>query len=737
MLDNANQYLNEPPVYAVDEEDELSLQDLISILWDGKWLIIFVVLLALALGVFYTWIATPIYKVDALVQIEEKSSGSSLLFTDLGDLLETTSHAEAEIEIIKSRLTLGRVVQKLDLQINVEPETLPVIGKALLRDQKAEFDQKMPGFSTLELPDSLKNELLTIIRKEKNGYILLQDEQPVLEGTVAETLEGTLAGEPYRIFVSRFDAAPEERFVLTEYSTLNAIESIKENLSVEEKGKQSGVLSLSFTDADPIRGTTILNEICTQYLMQNVERSSEEAETTLTFLQKQLPQLKQKMEQAEEKLNAYRFKEGTVDLGQEATLMLDQSVAYEAKIFELNQKREELLRLFKPNHPTLKAVEAQITKMQAEVDSLGVSVKKLPKTQQEILRLSRDVRVNTELYTTLLNNAQQLQVVKAGEIGSVRIIDRAMPTIKPIKPKKAMLWALSLVIGLMAGGGLVLLKRLWDKGVEDPANIEERFGLPVYATVPHSERQVGLYKKIRRKKKGVFVLAHLEKEDLAVESFRSLRTTLHFSMLDASNNVIMLTGPCTNIGKTFVSVNFAATLALSGKKVLIVDGDMRKGQVHQYFGLSRRDGLSDALAGTKAVREVIRETDIDNLWLISMGQLPPNPSELLLQQRFSDCLKTLQKDYDYVVMDAPPMLAVTDAVIIGKQAGTTLLLLKHRYHPMGEIEASVKRLKHAGVNLKGVVFNDVAVTRSRYGGRYGHKYGQYVYQYGYGKGEKG
>jgi tyrosine-protein kinase Etk/Wzc len=424
-------------------------------------------------------------------------------------------------------------------------------------------------------------------------------------------------------------------------------------------------------------------------------------------------------------------------LSQEATLMLDQSVSYEAKIFELNQKREELLRLFKPNHPTLKAVEAQIAKMQAEVDSLGASVKKLPKTQQEILRLSRDVKVNTELYTTLLNNAQQLQVAKAGEIGSVRIIDRAMPTTKPIKPKKMLLGALSLIIGLMAGGGLVLLKRLWDKGVEDPKRIEERFGLPVYATVPHSEKQDALDKGIRRKRIGMFVLAHLEKEDLAVESFRSLRTTLHFSMLDAPNNVVMLAGPCPSIGKTFVSINFAATLALSGKNVLIVDGDMRKGHIHQYLGLSRRDGLSDVLAGTREVREVIKETGIENLWLLSTGKLPPNPSELLLQRRFTDCLKTLQADYDYIVVDAPPVLAVTDAVIIGKQAGTTLLLLKHRYHPMGEIESSVKRLEHAGVNLKGVVFNDVDISQSRYGGRYGYKYGQYVYQYEYGNGKKG
>lgn len=732
MQDNIQDNINEPMGYAAEAQDELSLQDLVSILWDGKWLLMLVALVALALGVFYTWISTPIFKVDALVQIEEKSSGSSALFTDLGDLLETTSPADAEIEIIKSRLTLGRVVEKLDLQIRIEPEAMPVIGGALLRSRKTEIDQSKPRITTLELPDSLLGEPLLIKKKGEDGYAILHEGHKLLEGIVGKTADGDLYEEPYHIFVSQFDSAAGDHFVISKLSILSAIEDIKENLSVEEKGKQSGVLSLSYTDKDPARGTKILNEICNQYLRQNVERSSEEAEKTLAFLRDQLPELKQKMEQAEENLNAYRYEAGTVDLSQEATLMLDQSVDYEAKIFELEQKREELLRLFKASHPTIKAVETQIAQLQKEVDDLEEAVKKLPKTQQEVLRLSRDVQVNTELYTTLLNNAQQLQVAKAGEIGSVRIIDLAMPTSRPIKPKKAMLWALALIIGLMAGAGLVLLRRLWDKGVEDPKLIEERFGLPVYATIPHSARQEVLDREIKKRKNGLHVLAHHEKDDLAVESFRSLRTTLHFSMLDAPNNIIMLAGPCPDIGKTFVSINFAATLAQSGKKVLLIDGDLRMGHINRYVGAPRKCGLSDALAATNGIQEVVKKTGIDNLWLISTGQLPPNPSELLMQPRFADLLRRLQSDFDYVVIDAPPILAVTDAVIIGKLAGTTLLLLKHRHHPMGEVDTSIKRLEHAGVNLKGVVFNDVAI----FGGRHGHRYGQYVYQYGYG-GKKG
>jgi len=208
-------------------------------------------------------------------------------------------------------------------------------------------------------------------------------------------------------------------------------------------------------------------------------------------------------------------------------------------------------------------------------------------------------------------------------------------------------------------------------------------------------------------------------------------------MIDARNNIIMLTGPCPEIGKSFVSINFAATLAMSGKKVLLIDGDMRNGHINQYFGIPRRDGLSDILSDARKIYSVVKETPIDNLWLIPTGILPPNPSELLLHERFAECLDAMQGSFDYIVIDAPPVLAVTDSVIIGKLAGTSLLLLKHAHHPMGEIETTVKRLAHAGVNLKGVVFNDVDLSQNRYGGRYGYRYGQYVYQYNYRKAKAG
>jgi tyrosine-protein kinase Etk/Wzc len=291
----------------------------------------------------------------------------------------------------------------------------------------------------------------------------------------------------------------------------------------------------------------------------------------------------------------------------------------------------------------------------------------------------------------------------------------------------------SLILGLIAGVVLVFIRKALHRGVEDPDQIEKHLNIPVYATIPHSDAQAKLGEKLKRLNKqqtGQAVILALEnKEDLAMESLRSLRTTLHFAFLEAQNNIIMITGPSPGVGKTFVSINLAVVLADAGKKILLIDGDLRKGFINKSLGVNREDGISDLISNSITLEKAIRHIAAANIDFIPTGSIPPNPSELLLHERFGQLLETLSKQYDNIIIDSPPILAVTDACIIGRMASATLMVIKAGQHPMRELEQSTKRLAQAGVNMKGIVFNDLPETSSRYG--YG--YGKYVYRYNYQK----
>ena len=204
-------------------------------------------------------------------------------------------------------------------------------------------------------------------------------------------------------------------------------------------------------------------------------------------------------------------------------------------------------------------------------------------------------------------------------------------------------------------------------------------------------------------------------------------------MLDARNNIVLFTGPTPGIGKSFTSTNFAAVLGAGGKRVLLIDADMRKGHLHQFFGMKRGHGLSELITGTRVLSDVVHRNVAPNLDLISTGTMPPNPGELLMSPATLQLLESLSGQYDLVLIDTPPVLAVSDTQVIASHAGTVFLVARAEVTALGELQESVKRLGQTGVAVKGVVFNDLDTSRQRYGG-YGYKYSRYRYtNYQYGK----
>ncbi|KWU02516.1 tyrosine protein kinase [Vibrio toranzoniae] len=707
-----------------NNSDEIDLGKLLGILLDAKWLIMVTTFAFAVFGIAFALLSTPIYKADALIQIEEKSSGGiSSMVGDMGELFSQESSATTEVEIIKSRMILGETVDKFNLTTVTSPIYAPIVGKGFAR---LTGDINHIAVSRFTLPSyaSAYAHTIQVVDAEQGTYQLVRDdERVILTGKIGEPA----TADGYSLFVADFESSNGFEFAIGKRSRLEAIEWLKSSLSLSEQGKQTGILKLSFEGEDKQKISEILNHISQIYFLQNVKRNSAEAEKSLAFLESHLPGIKSELTGYEDVLNNYRQANDSIDLGLEAQSTLKVMVELEAQLNELTFKESEISQRFTKDHPAYKSLLDKRKTLLGEKERLNKQVQKLPKTQREVLRMTRDVEVNQQIYIQLLNKVQELSIIKAGTVGNVRILDDAQAYSRAVKPKKPLIVVLATLLGGMLSVAFVLVKAAFHRGVESPDQIEE-IGLPVYAAVPKSDLQVELTNRFKSKKKQTkgtqALLAESNPADLSVEALRGLRTSLHFAMLEAKNNILMISGPAPGIGKSFISTNFAAVAAKTGQKVLLIDADMRKGYLQQSFGVKWDNGLSDVLSSKQDFAQSIKATPVENLDILTRGQVPPNPSELLMHPRFAELMEWASKEYDLVIVDTPPVLAVTDPSIVGAFAGTTLMVARYAQNTVKEIDVARNRFEQSGIEVKGVIFNAIEKTASS---SYGYGYYNYAY----------
>ncbi|WP_445441552.1 polysaccharide biosynthesis tyrosine autokinase [Citrobacter freundii] len=707
---------------AAVENDEIDLGRPLGYLIDGRWWIVTITALFMVLGVAYALLATPVFKANALLQVEKKDSGAALL-GDMADVLGGEQpDAAAEIELLTSRMVLGRTVQELHLDTVVTPDFFPLIGRGMSRLMGHPYPKM--AVSRFEVAPELVGVPLTLTLGE-DKHFTLEVEGRVLEGQVGKLLEQN----DVTLLLSDVAAQDGQVFTLLKQPVLDVIAELKSGLQVSEKGKNTGIISLALEGEDKGRIRAVLDNISQNYLQQNVVRKTEEAQKSLDFLQVHLPQVKDELNRSEELLNVYRQQNESVDLSLEAKAALDTMVGLEKQLNELTFREAELQQLYTRQHPAYIALMEKRQTLMNTKNTINKSIKRLPKTQQEILRLTRDVQVGQEIFVQLLNKQQELNIMKASTIGNVRIIDDAAVETRAVKPKKPLIVVLATLLGGMLSVGLILVRAAFHRGVESPEQLEE-MGLSVYATIPYSEEQAKIEQHQKKRRQAMplneALLAARNPADLAMESLRSLRTSLHFAMMEAKNNIVMISGPGLGIGKTFVSTNFAATLAMGGKKVLVIDADLRKGYMQKVMGQEMGAGLSAYLGGQTEMMQVISKTGFDGLDFVCRGAVPPNPSELLMQPRFKALLDWASEHYDFVIVDSSPILMVTDAAIVGQHVGASLLVARFAQTAVKEVEVAIRRFEQNGVVIKGILLNAVEKKASSYYGNYGY------YQYSYG-----
>ena len=705
------------------DADEIDLGRLIGEFIDHRKLIISVTSLFTLVALIYAIFATPIYQADALIQVEQKQANAIL--SNLSQMLPDSQPQSApEIALIRSRMILGKTVDDLNLQARVKQKYFPLLGRGFAR-----LSGDKPGslsISRLYIPENDNDTpeiILTV--KERNSFSISVGDF-IINGKVGELLDE----RGISLKVDEISAKPGTEFSIVYVSRLKAITDLQDDIAVADQGKDTGMLTLSLTGDNPVLIERILNSISENYLAQNIARQAAQDAKSLEFLSKQLPQVRSDLDQAEDKLNQYRRKSDSVDLSLEAKAVLDQIVNVDNQLNELTFRESEISQLYTKEHPTYKALMEKRKTLQDEKAKLNKRVSAMPETQQEILRLSRDVESGRAVYMQLLNRQQELNIAKSSAIGNVRIIDNAVTQPKPVKPKKVFIVLSGIIFGIVFSAGIVLLRVFLRRGIETPEQLEE-LGINVYASIPVAEKftksvvqRKGWNKKSVDEIQGF--LAVDNPADLAIEAIRSLRTSLHFAMMEARNNVLMISGASPNAGKTFVSSNLAAVISQTGKKVLFIDTDMRKGYTHKLFNESNTNGLSDILSGKIQINKAIKTITSAGFDYISRGMAPPNPAELLMHRRFGELLNWASENYDIVVLDTPPILAVTDAAVIGNYAGTTLMVARFELNTAKEIEVGIKRFEQTGVVVKGCILNGVVKKASSY---YGYGYNHYGYSY--------
>jgi len=651
-------------------------------------------------------------------------------FQDLAPLFAGETPAEGEMRIMKSRAVLDAVIEQLGLDVEARGRTLPIIGGAFVRRYQGTapaparfglsrfaWGGERISVKRLTVSDMLLGEPLVITVLEGGRYQAVSDGTVLVKGEIGKPATGTDGDRSVEMLLTELTARPGTEFALAKLRRIDVIEQLQKALVVSEQGRHTGLVEVTLSGQDPAQIAVILDAVSANYLHQSVERTSAEAAKTLQILEAQLPVLKSSLDKAEIALNRFRQRNGTLNLSLEAQAMLERIGEIDRAIAEDEVESAELHR-HTAQHPDVSTLAGKTAKLRSQRAAMESRMRTLPDLELESTRLSRHVRVATELYTLVLNRTEELRIIKSGWIGNARVLEHAFEPYRPTSPKRGVVLTLAMLVGLAGGVAAALVRNALDDGVRDPDEIEGATGLQVFATIPHSAAQRRLARRGGRGR--LQALSVADPGDAAVEDLRALRTGVQFALLRAANNIVAVGSPAPRDGKSFVSVNLAQLLAGSDGRVLILDGDLRRGVLHRYFGLEAQPGVSDVLSGEATLETAVHRTDNPNLDLLPAGRRVTNPAELLAGAAFQRVLGELGPRYKVVIIDTPPILSVTDSALVGRHAGVNLLVLRAGEHSSRDIALAVKRLVQNGVTVRGAVLNDVRPALGRYGrsGRY-------------------
>ena len=722
MMNTGNKSVNST------QSDEIDLMVLVNQLWANKWLFLIVTLCALSLGMLYVYRQVPNYQSEVLLQLDTNRSlwgQSSVVNNLMSGSGGSNNSITTQISLIKSPFILEPVIKTLGLDI-VSVPLKTTFWEKLFPKNLAKRSIRIKLFQ-VQHKDINKQFQLVI---DKPNHVVLYDnnEKMILQGAINSLLMNQ--AHTIKLNIDAIHAPVNAKFLITKHSYSSEIQSLSAKLEMEEIGatqyQNTGILSIKMSGLVPADVIRTLNTIALKTQDQDAQKKSQEASQMLKFLYQQLPITRTQLEDAEHKLNHYRASSGKIDIKLQTQFLLNQISDLEKKLAELRINKIDMLQSYTPQHPMFIALQTQIRALESQRLIMKTQLKKLPESDQIAVNLMREINVKKTLYLILLNKIQELQVVKAGTISGIRILSYAKAPDSPIPIYSSKIYFVCMMLGMLISVLIVWLRRIFSPKIDDPHWIERQFNLPNLAIVPYCKEQTLSQNNVDASK-AIPLIAYTHPRNLSIESLRSLRTSVQVSLATAKNNVVSIMGSSPGMGKSFIAANLAYLMASAGRSVVLIDADLRKGTIHKYMGLTSSPGLSDLL-NNKVSEEVIVPSKVhEKLYVLTRGNYPTDPAELLMSEQFKDLLHTVSQKFDVVIIDTAPILLVTDAVVVSALSGSNYIVLGAGVQEPNEIAMALKRLSSAGVQLHGSIFNFHRAQAKK--SSYGRYYNNYFYYY--------
>lgn len=743
-------------------DNDNDLLGVIFVLLRGWKIIVLFAILGLIIGILYARYENPTFKSDALIQIDETSQNVSGLGSNIAELLPPDdSTVQAQIELIRSRMVLEPVVDLLHLGIRLNDPAVSQIDRIINNQTNVQMNTA-EGVVLETSNGQVQVDQFNVSQDYLDKpFMLSRTDTGFILSIGSEQFKGQLnkahrfKGDSGLIEITVMDLPTGDYpITITKQSLQITTDSINSALSVVEKGTKTGIIELSLSGLNQEQASLTLEQVVLSYIAQNQSRSSEQTINTIEFMEEQIPKLKQELEASEAIFNKFRENSGTIDVAQEASILLSENAGIDTQIGELKLRKAELTTYYTNEHPLVIQINDQLRVLNARKQEIDNTINELPEVQREFLTLSEDVNINREIYLTILKNYEQLKIVKAGEVSDARIIDLPINTYRTITPKKQLIMLLSTLSGALVGALLVFIMNLLRNVVKDPERIESKTGVPVIATIP---RSTVLSRLSTNKQSAPRMLAHIDNSSLSYEAIKSLRTSLILSTPTAvadsqEAKLFLVTGESPGVGKSFISANLAEVFAQLNKKVLVIDADMRMGELHKIFGLSQYEGLADYLSldestesssgpnnssaaqirkevGVKhhsdfALENFIHPSGMEHIDFIPRGKHPNNPASLLISDKFDALLTALKSQYDYIIIDSPPVLAASDAMVIAQHADQVLMVTRYDNSMERQLTYAVKQMYKSDIQVDGIILNDVKRgLMSKYSYHYSYAYG--------------